>query len=179
MPVQGAGRQGRTRYFLHSAPSTSACLVSHITRQEWLIISPAADERPRRPREIVSWPQSHGESVSRLELRTSCVWLQAGSFLAGVKLPLTVAYQIPLSMAFSRQEYQSGLPFPSPGKLPKPGIKPKSLTKVFCIGKRVLYCCFTWEAPKIGDANTYSQHFKKSSKWKHISKNTCILPFIQ
>ena len=95
------------------------------------------------------------------------------------KTPWTGAHQAPLSMAFSRQEYQSGLPFPSPGKLPKPGIKPKSLTKVFCIGKRVLYCCFTWEAPKIGDANTYSQHFKKSSKWKHISKNTCILPFIQ
>ena len=37
-----------------------------------------------------------------------------------------VAYQAPLSMEFSRQEYWSGLPFPSPGDLPNPGIKPGS-----------------------------------------------------
>ena len=36
----------------------------------------------------------------------------------------TVAYQTPLSMGFSRQEYWSGLPFPSPGHLPDPGIEP-------------------------------------------------------
>ena len=40
--------------------------------------------------------------------------------------PGTVALQAPLSMAFSRQEYWSGLPFPSPGDLPNPGIKPVS-----------------------------------------------------
>ena len=38
----------------------------------------------------------------------------------------TVAYQAPLSMGFSRQEYWSGLPFPSLGDLPNPGIKPVS-----------------------------------------------------
>ena len=37
--------------------------------------------------------------------------------------PWTVAYQDPLSMGFSRQEYWSGLPFPSPGDLPDPGIE--------------------------------------------------------
>ena len=41
--------------------------------------------------------------------------------------PWTVASQAPLSMEFSRQEYWSGLPFPSPGSLPYPGIKPTSL----------------------------------------------------
>ena len=40
--------------------------------------------------------------------------------------PWTVARQAPLSMGFSKQEYQSGLPFPSPGYLPDPGIEPKS-----------------------------------------------------
>ena len=40
--------------------------------------------------------------------------------------PRTVAYQAPLSMGFSRQEYWSGLPFPSPGDLPDPGIEPGS-----------------------------------------------------
>ena len=37
--------------------------------------------------------------------------------------PWTVAHQAPLSVAFSRQEYWSGLPFPSPGDLPDPGIE--------------------------------------------------------
>ena len=40
--------------------------------------------------------------------------------------PWTVAYQALLSMGFSRQEYWSGLPFPSPGDFPDPGIKPGS-----------------------------------------------------
>ena len=40
--------------------------------------------------------------------------------------PWTVAYQAPLSMGFSRQEYWSGLSFPSPGGLPDPGIEPTS-----------------------------------------------------
>ena len=38
----------------------------------------------------------------------------------------TVAHQAPLSMGFSRQEFWSGLPFPSPGDLPNPGIEPRS-----------------------------------------------------
>ena len=38
----------------------------------------------------------------------------------------TVVYQASLSMGFSRQEYWSGLPFPSPGDLPDPGIEPGS-----------------------------------------------------
>ena len=40
--------------------------------------------------------------------------------------PWTVAYQAPPSMEFSRQEYWSGLPFPSPGDLPNPRIEPRS-----------------------------------------------------
>ena len=41
-------------------------------------------------------------------------------------IPRTVAYQAPLAMGFPRQEYWSGLPFPSLGDLPDPGIKPGS-----------------------------------------------------
>ena len=40
--------------------------------------------------------------------------------------PWTVARQAPLSMEFPRKEYWSGLPFPSPGGLPKSGIEPTS-----------------------------------------------------
>ena len=38
----------------------------------------------------------------------------------------TVAYQAPLSMGFSMQEYWSGVPLPSPGDFPDPGIEPRS-----------------------------------------------------
>ena len=38
----------------------------------------------------------------------------------------TAAHQAPPSMGFSKQEYRSGLPFPSPGDLPDPGIEPRS-----------------------------------------------------
>ena len=40
--------------------------------------------------------------------------------------PLTIACQASPSMGFSRQEYWSALPFPSPGDLPDPGMEPKS-----------------------------------------------------
>ena len=43
--------------------------------------------------------------------------------------PLSVACQAPLSMGFSRQEYRSGLPFPTAGDLPDPGTEPTSLLR--------------------------------------------------
>ena len=50
------------------------------------------------------------------------------SFVSNSATPWSVAYQAPLTMGFSRQEYWSGLPFPSPGDLPNPGIEPGSPT---------------------------------------------------
>ena len=52
------------------------------------------------------------------EKSLSCVQLFA--------TPWTVAHQAPPSMGFSRQEYWSGLPFPSPRDLSDPGIEPRS-----------------------------------------------------
>ena len=52
----------------------------------------------------------------------SRVWLFA--------TPWTVTYDVPPSVELSRQEYWSGLPFPSPGDLPNPGIEPGS--PIFC-----------------------------------------------
>ena len=52
--------------------------------------------------------------------------------------PRIVALQAPLPNGFSRQEYQSRLPFPLPGGLPNSGIEPVSLY-VFCVGRSVLY----------------------------------------
>ena len=54
-------------------------------------------------------------------------WVKPLSRVRLFATPWTVAYQAPPSMGFSRQEYWSGLPFPSPGDLPDPGIEPGSL----------------------------------------------------
>ena len=64
----------------------------------------------------------------------SRVWLFA--------TPRTVACQAPLYMGFSRQEYWSGLPFPPPGDLPDPEIKPALLEAPALVGK-----FFTTEPP--------------------------------
>ena len=58
-----------------------------------------------------------------------CVCVCVCESLSHVQLfatPWTVAHQAPLFMAFSRQEYWSGLPFPSLGDLPNSGIEPES-----------------------------------------------------
>ena len=60
--------------------------------------------------------------------------------------PWTVAHQAPPSMGFSRQEYWSGLPFPSPGDLPNPGIKPRDQTHVSRIAGRCFNLWATREA---------------------------------
>ena len=61
----------------------------------------------------------HLTFLLRSEVKSlSCVWLFA--------IPWTVVYQASLSMGFCRQEYWSGLPFPSLGDLPDPGIEPRS-----------------------------------------------------
>ena len=60
-------------------------------------------------------------------------------------IPWTVTHQAPLSMEFSRQEYWSGLPFPSPGDLPNPGIEPASLESPALSGG-FFTTSTTWEA---------------------------------
>ena len=72
-----------------------------------------------------------GSSVPFLHLFSLillCVCVEV-KLLSRVRLfatPWTVVYQAPQSMGFSRQEYWSGVSFPSPGDLPDPGIKPRS-----------------------------------------------------
>ena len=63
----------------------------------------------------------------------NCVWLFCN--------PWTVTHQAPLSMELSKQEYWSGLPFPSPGDCLEPGIKATS-----CIGRWILYQL--WHPPQ-------------------------------
>ena len=54
------------------------------------------------------------------------LWFICSSMSNSFATPWTMALQAPLTMEFPRQEHWSGLPFPSPGDLPKPGITPES-----------------------------------------------------
>ena len=76
----------------------------------------------------------------------------------------TVAHQAPLSMGLSSQEYWSGLPFPPPGDLPEPGIKPMSPA----LAGRVLYHCTTWESQRVGQTVVFpwiSQWTQTNWRW--------------
>ena len=58
--------------------------------------------------------------------------------LSSVRLfaaPWTVALQVPLSLGYSRQEYLSGLPYPTPRYLPNPGIGPASFVSLASAGR--------------------------------------------
>ena len=67
-----------------------------------------------------------GSWNSRADLWTWKVKVKSRSCVPLFATPWTVAHQALLSMGFSRQEYQHGLPFPSPRDLPNPGIEPGS-----------------------------------------------------
>ena len=56
-----------------------------------------------------------------------CVYVLVARSCLSLVTVWTVAHQAPLSMGFSRQEYWSGLPIPTSGDLPHPGIEPSSL----------------------------------------------------
>ena len=61
---------------------------------------------------VITWPQKKWKK-----------WKRSRSVVSDSPTPWTVAYEVPPSMEFSRQEYWSGLPFPSPGDLPDPGVE--------------------------------------------------------
>ena len=75
-----------------------------------------------------------GSSVLDLDVHASnqqprdslLVFVSSRSGVSDSATPWTAAHQAPLSLGFSRQGYWIGLPFPSPGDLPDPGIEPRS-----------------------------------------------------
>ena len=72
---------------------------------------------------ITKWPKTWA-NISSKGMKCEMLGTQSCLF----EIPWTVAHQVPLSMGFSRQEYVTRLPFPSPGDLPNPRIKPRSPT---------------------------------------------------
>ena len=96
-------------------------------------------------------------------------------------LTLCDAYQDPQSMGFSRQEYWSGLPFPSPGDLPNPGMEPGSLAlqadsllskppeklSYFLLSTFVCFICLFWK-----------WYVKISQLWLRIVNFFFVIPSI-
>ena len=80
----------------------------------------------------------------------SCVRLSAALW--------TVTHQAPLSMEFSRQEYWSGLPFPTPGDLPNPGIEPTSHVSPALAGG-----FFTTVPPERGNTESFPAKFRNKT----------------
>ena len=76
----------------------------------------------RKRKKIFDW-KDHGCFFLYFTLKVKVKSLSCVRLFA---TPWTVAHQAPLSIGFSRQEYWSGLPFPSPEDLPVPGIEPRS-----------------------------------------------------
>ena len=93
--------------------------------QPWCIPFPILNQSviPCKVLTVASWPAYM--FLMRQEKKER-KW--SHSVVSDSMTPWTVAHQAPPSMEFSRQEYWSGLSFPSPGDLPDPGIKPRSPT---------------------------------------------------
>ena len=106
--------------------------------QNWRIHYSGQEQRTRgRRKNWLMWIEASGtyliewhtdKMMNKSEDKLTQLWSEV-KLLSHVRLfvtPWTVAHQAPLSMGFSRGEYWSGLPFPSPGDLPDPGIEPGS-----------------------------------------------------
>ena len=78
------------------------------------------------------WKDKWGRIITKVSV---VVMLVVFSHVQLFVIPWSVANNTPLSMEFSRQEYWSGVPFPPPGDLPYPGIKPMSLASPVLAGR--------------------------------------------
>ena len=73
-------------------------------------------------------------------------------------IPWTIARQAPLSMGFSRQEHWSGLPYPPPGYIPNPGVKPVSLMSP-ALTDGFFTMSTTWETQEAHSSTIYYNYF--------------------
>ena len=126
----------------HSCRNRCNCIVTTIFAREWychhcpLWLPSGFGSTSDGPGPATRASQMESRVLGN-QLQPHSVYIRSTYVLTEVKslshvrlfaIPWTVAYQASLSMGFSRQEYWSELPFPSPGDLPDPGIKPRSPT---------------------------------------------------
>ena len=86
----------------------------------------------------------------------------------------TIDHQAPPSIGFPRQEYWSGLPLPSPGDLPDPGIKLISPARVCCVGRQILYRLSHLRSPALIEC-VEKKHSCCSFKLSLVKGATCFL----
>ena len=110
-------------YIKHSINIHSLFLLNYLKNIRWF-------------KAIITTLLSGIINIETWYLRCVCLWVLTQSCLT-LLIPWTVAPQDPLSVGFSRQEYWSGLPFPSSG----------DLTGISCIDRWILYHCTTYETP--------------------------------
>ena len=123
-------------YFICMVISICKCSQCHQKsgRQVW--------SRARQWVGLTAWAQAFLGTDCGLVHRNS---LRGFSRVRLFVIPWTIAHQAPPSMELSRQEYQSGLPFPTPGDLPNPGIQPKGPVSLALAGG-IFTTSTTWEA---------------------------------
>ena len=105
---------------------------------EWFLKNRMKEENADKA--SLSWKNRRSQRGTGWDFPTCCMrffyklhaCVQSLSCVQLSTAPWTVAHQAPLSMEFFRQEYWSGLPFPSPRDLPNPGIEPSFPTLVGC-----------------------------------------------
>ena len=107
--------------FAQASNFTGKRVRPNLGKQECLKL-PKQVKKVEEQHKSLLWKESESEVVK------SCLtfWEPHGLYVALFGTPWTVAYEVPPSVGFSRQEYWSGLPFLSPGDLPDPGIDPRS-----------------------------------------------------
>ena len=101
----------------------------------------------------------------------ACVGTQLLSHVRLFVTPWTITCQAPLSMEFSRQEYWSGLPFPSPGDLPNPKMEPASLASPALAGSFITtsYLRSPWEY--------WIPNYLKLPGWQKLSQQLAEISF--
>ena len=115
----------------YSLPSSSVHGTFQARVLKWFAISFSRGSSPHRDRNRISHVSCIASRLFTAESPgkpiTCHKWkVKSLSPVRLFAIPWTVVYRASLSMGFSRQEYWSGLPFPSPGDLPDPGLKPRS-----------------------------------------------------
>ena len=116
-----------------SPPSSSVHGILQARILEWVAISSSRGySQPRdRTRSCLAGGFFTTESPEKIKINYTSIKINMACGLVSESCPTfltpwTLVCQAPLSMGFSRQQYWNGLPFPSPGNLPNPGIEPGS-----------------------------------------------------
>ena len=95
-------------------------LMLYSNDNEWTTALPVITDESHN----VGWKKAEGRRSTYCLILCIYVCMRVLRRVQLLATPWTIAYQAPLSMGFSRQEYWSGLSFPPPGNLPNPGMEP-------------------------------------------------------